>query len=39
MARCKTPGRKIRSKGTGRGLGTGGGNGPIRRPNSSKRGS
>ena len=28
---CKTPGRKIRSKGKGRGLGTGKGKGPIGR--------
>jgi len=28
---CKTPGRKIRSKGRGRGLGVGKGRGPIGR--------
>jgi len=28
---CKTPGRKIRSKGKGRGLGIGRGKGPIGR--------
>ena len=28
---CKTPGRKIRSKGKGRGLGIGQGTGPIGR--------
>ena len=29
---CATPGRRIRSKGRGRGLARGGGRGPIRRP-------
>lgn len=29
---CPTPGRKIRSKGMGRGLARGGGRGPIGRP-------
>lgn len=28
---CKTPGRKIRSKGKGRGLGTGKGKGPLKK--------
>lgn len=29
---CKTPGKKIRSKGKGKGLGVGGGEGPIGEP-------
>ena len=29
---CRTPGKKIRSKGAGRGLGRGKGKGPIGRP-------
>ena len=35
-AACKTPGKKIRSKGKGRGLATGKGRGPIGRPGKKK---
>jgi hypothetical protein len=36
MMGCKTPGRKIRSKGMGRGLGRGKGRGPMGVPRYAK---